>query len=443
MILCGIALSALAATAQLAPGQVTVKVVYVFTGAVSTPNNIAEVSPGRFIGSTLQTSTAGGGAIYSATSAGAFTVIYQFPPSPAAFEVGTIIPTVNGELFGEGHPTGSQNFFTMTRKGTNLKIYQLGSNETTLDYYPFFVPSPSGDLYAPMIVTSTQYQIARIAFDGTIAVLHTFAPSEGVPEHYGGIARGPEGNFYGINDININGVPSIYLYKLSPDGTFTKLVTFTTGGPGLPLVAAPDGTVYGARAAGGPYLTGSIYKVSPKTGQFTTLANFPKTGMSGPATLLLADDGNLYGSTFSLPSYFFRLNLTTNQLQDLAGALYSESCPCPMIQGSDGQIYGVSPAGGSGGGGLLFAIDAGLPPPKPMIELFSPSHGSAGARVELWGANLLGATSVTFNGTAASGVLTTTSQSAFVRIPTGATSGPITITTPNGSFTTQQSFTVQ
>jgi hypothetical protein len=116
---------------------------------------------------------------------------------------------------------------------------------------------------------------------------------------------------------------------------------------------------------------------------------------------------------------------------------------CPMVQGSDGKIYGVSQDGGSGGGGLFFSIDAGLPPPKPMVEFFAPSKGSAGAGVELWGANLLGATSVTFNGTAVRGVLTTTSQSAFVRVPTGATSGPITITTPNGSFTTRQNFTVE
>ena len=193
------------------------------------------------------------------------------------------------------------------------------------------------------------------------------------------------------------------------------------------LVAAPDGTVYGALRNGGPNKTGSIYKISPATGRFTTLATFPKTGMTFPGTLLLADDGNLYGSTTSLPSYLFRLNLATNQLEDLAGALYSESCnslytSCPMVQGSDGKIYGVSQNGGSGGGGSFFSINAGLPPPKPAIELFAPSKGSAGAVVELWGANLLGATSVTFNGVAASGVLVTTSQSAFVSVPAGATS---------------------
>jgi len=220
-------------------------------------------------------------------------------------------------------------------------------------------------------------------------------------------------------------------------------LTLPTGNGNAGLVAAPDGTLYGELGNGGTNHTGTIYKVSPSTGQYTTLATFPKTGMTYPATLLLADDGNLYGSTSSLPSYFFRLNLATNQLEDLTGPLYSEACPCPMVQGSNGKLYGISPAGGGGGGGVFFNVDAGLPPPQPVIQLFSPPQASAGTRVELWGSNLLGATSVTFNGIAGTNVLATTSQSVFVNVPEGATSGPITIATPNGSFTTQESFTVQ
>ena len=92
---------------------------------------------------------------------------------------------------------------------------------------------------------------------------------------------------------------------------------------------------------------------------------------------------------------------------------------------------------------MFFNVDAGLPPPQPTIQLFSPTQASEGTRVELWGSNLLGATSVTFNGIAGTNVLATTSQSVFADVAEGATSGPITITTPNGSFTTQDSFTVQ
>jgi uncharacterized repeat protein (TIGR03803 family) len=441
--LCGAALLALApATAQEAGGKAPTKVLYIFNGAVgSTPNTISEVYPGKFIGNTTTVFSNQGSTIFSVTAAGDASIVYQFP---ALFSVGNLTPSLNGELFGEAYPGGPQDFFTITRQGTDLKVHQLPINMATYDSYPYFLLSPSGDFYTVLFVSTTQQEIARVKFDGTIQVLHTFAANEGTPDLYAGIARDAEGNFYGINDVNSNGVLSAYLYRLSADGTFTNLVTYSGGvGPASPLVTAPDGTVYGAMAAGGPYLTGSIYKFSPSTGQLTTLATFPKTGMIRPGSLLLADDGNLYGSTSSLPSYFFRLNLATNQLEDLTGPLYSEACPCPMVQGSNGKLYGISPAGGGGGGGVFFNVDAGLPPPQPMIQLFSPTQASAGTRVELWGSNLLGATSVAFDGIAGTNVLATTSQSVFVDVPEGATSGPLTITTPNGSFTTQQDFTVE
>jgi len=436
--LCGGTLLVLApATAQEAGGKAPTKVLYIFNGAVgSTPNTISEVYPGKFIGNTTTVFSNQGSTIFSVTAAGDASIVYQFP---ALFSVGTVLPTLNGQLFGEGFPNGPQNFFSLTRQGTDVRIHQLPINMATYDSYPYFVLSPSGEFYTVLFVSTTQQEIARVAFDGTITVLHTFAANEGTPDLYAGIAMGPEGDFYGFNDTSTNQ----YLYKLSHTGTFTRVLTLPTGNGNAGLVAAPDGTVYGELGNGGPNQTGSIYRFSPATGQYTTLATFPTTGMKYPATLLLADDGNLYGSTSSLTSYLFRLNLATNQLEDLTGPLYSEACPCPMVQGSNGKLYGISPAGGGGGGGVFFNVDAGLPPPQPVIQLFSPLEAGPGTRVELWGSNLLGATSVTFDGIAGTNVLATTSQSVFVNVPEGATSGPITIATPNGSFTTQQDFTVE
>ena len=61
----------------------------------------------------------------------------------------------------------------------------------------------------------------------------------------------------------------------------------------------------------------------------------------------------------------------------------------------------------------------------------------------LWGRYLLGATSVSFNGAPAQYIGVTSIQSVYATVPPGATSGPVTITTPNGSFTTTVDFTVQ
>jgi hypothetical protein len=63
--------------------------------------------------------------------------------------------------------------------------------------------------------------------------------------------------------------------------------------------------------------------------------------------------------------------------------------------------------------------------------------------VILWGKYLLGATAVTFNGVPAASPVSTSVQSVLVTVPPGATSGPVAVTTANGSFTTAGSFSVE
>src|SRR5262249_46892146 len=77
----------------------------------------------------------------------------------------------------------------------------------------------------------------------------------------------------------------------------------------------------------------------------------------------------------------------------------------------------------------------------PTITSFAPASGSAGAGVTINGTNFTGATAVSFGGKVAtftvsnSGTVTTT-------VPAGATTGPITVTTLDGTATSAASFTV-
>jgi hypothetical protein len=61
----------------------------------------------------------------------------------------------------------------------------------------------------------------------------------------------------------------------------------------------------------------------------------------------------------------------------------------------------------------------------------------------LFGANLFSTSAVSFNGSPATEFVVASAQGVWVQVPEGATTGPITITTPNGSFTSQQSFMVE
>ena len=112
------------------------------------------------------------------------------------------------------------------------------------------------------------------------------------------------------------------------------------------------------------------------------------------------------------------------------------------MQGSDGIIYGIAHAGGSTGSGAVFALDLGLAKPAPSAQKFLPESGAVGTNVRIWGSNLLSAT-VQFNGTPATTVSNSGSNYAFATVPAGAVTGPITVTTPGGSITTEANFTVQ
>ena len=70
-----------------------------------------------------------------------------------------------------------------------------------------------------------------------------------------------------------------------------------------------------------------------------------------------------------------------------------------------------------------------------------PTAGRVGTPVKIFGSNLSGATSVTFNGTPATfKVISGTLIEA--RVPAGATSGTIEVTTPGGTLNSNEVFQV-
>jgi hypothetical protein len=77
----------------------------------------------------------------------------------------------------------------------------------------------------------------------------------------------------------------------------------------------------------------------------------------------------------------------------------------------------------------------------PTITSFSPTSGPVGATVTINGTNFTGATSVKFNGVTATFILNSATK-ITATVPTGATTGRITVTTPGGTATSTSDFTV-
>src|SRR5579871_2040029 len=176
----------------------------------------------------------------------------------------------------------------------------------------------------------------------------------------------------------------------------------------------------------------------------------PELGL--PDGLIEASDGNLYGTAdgayhtgYHGYSSIFRISPSTAKLETVFPLKDARlgACPCHLVQGNDGKIYGAASNLGMYEAGTIFVLDAGLPPPKPQLGVINPSAAAVGQRILLWGRNLLGATAVSFNGTPAANFGVPSNQGIWVAVPPGATTGPVTVTTPNGSFTTSDSFTVR
>jgi uncharacterized repeat protein (TIGR03803 family) len=112
-----------------------------------------------------------------------------------------------------------------------------------------------------------------------------------------------------------------------------------------------------------------------------------------------------------------------------------------LVQATNGALYGVTNAGGTGtcldssGCGTVFSLDMGL---GPFVGFVSAS-GRVGNTVGILGQGLTGTTNVSFNGTSATfRVLSGTFLAATV--PTGVTSGFVTVTTTSDTLTTNVPF---
>jgi uncharacterized repeat protein (TIGR03803 family) len=218
------------------------------------------------------------------------------------------------------------------------------------------------------------------------------------------LIQGSDGNFYGASPGTVIR-PHGIVFKLTPAGTWILLHGLDGKGDGAfpfgSLAQASDGNFYGTAKFGGATSQsnsqgcGTIYQVTPG-GNFTTVYTFPSHGSMGcnpSGTLVQHTNGLLYGATTDSP------NLDT---------------------------------------GVFFSLDLGLPPFARVL----PEASRVGQTVGILGQGFTGTTAVTFNGTPAQ--FTVVSDTYLTApVPSGATTGFITVTTPTGTLKSNKKFQVR
>jgi hypothetical protein len=111
-------------------------------------------------------------------------------------------------------------------------------------------------------------------------------------------------------------------------------------------------------------------------------------------------------------------------------------------------VVGVTVPQGASNGPVTVTTSAGstistnsfLASTTPLITGFSPTAAASGANVVINGANFNSPITVDFGGTAASNPSITSSTQLSANVPSGAATGPITVHTSSGSFTTSSNF---
>jgi uncharacterized repeat protein (TIGR03803 family) len=423
--------AAMVAGTAPAPASVTFRVIYNNQG-YNQPSRLIEGSPGVFY------SIAGSGpsVAFSVTTQGSRTILANFPGG--VFQ-SLLVSAPNGRFYSSIY-SGTTSVFSVTSAPNSLRTYSA----RTFD--PLLIQSlPDGTLLSVGTGGADGlWHLIRCDLHGNVTSIATVPSGERLEN----AMFASDGNYYGIAQALLGS--NSYVFRATASGTLTTIYTFpagtfTSGFRATPLLEADDGNFYGSTATGGANGTGMIYKLTP-AGQFTLLHSFEKGKYpSGPTTLIEASDGNLYGDALApdLAGQIFRITKSGQYtlLHQMTGP-GAGGCPCWLVQGSDGIVYGMAHTGGTSGDGLVFALDPGLPIPKPRAQSFSPQSGAASTKVRIWGHNLLSA-AVQFNGVPAAAVSNSGPNYVWAKVPAGATTGPITVTTPGGTDTTQASFAVQ
>ena len=183
--------------------------------------------------------------------------------------------------------------------------------------------------------------------------------------------QGVDGNFYGTTFYGgANGAGIIF--KMTPEGGLTTLYSFCAQRqcpdgqyPFDALVQGPDGDFYGTTLNGGLYERGTVFRFNPEGG-LSTLYNFCAQANCAdgnyPGQVLQGSDGNLYGITLTgganNAGTIFKLTprgvLTTlHNFCSLAGCAdgyYVDESLGTLIEGTDGNFYGTTDIGGNQAG---------------------------------------------------------------------------------------------
>jgi uncharacterized repeat protein (TIGR03803 family) len=197
------------------------------------------------------------------------------------------------------------------------------------------------------------------------------------------VIQATDGNFYAATAGHTAGVVEYgNVVKITPAGEISTLYNFCSkphcsdgAWPNTPPILGSDGNLYGVTSGGGSYAFngggwGIVYKLT-LGGRLTPLHTFctvsPCLDGEAPTGIMQAADGNLYGTTYEAGQFnggtLFKITpagvfSVVHAFCSLANCADGQWPTLPPIQGSDGNLYGTTIAGGPADAGVLYDLTA-------------------------------------------------------------------------------------
>jgi uncharacterized repeat protein (TIGR03803 family) len=431
------------------------------TDACGPENNIVQGRDGNMYGLGVNCGTSGAGAVYKISPTGTESVVYSFPGTFANCFSGLTIGS-DGNFYGTcfSTPGGNGAIFQLTPAGvfTDKHDFNGGSGDTEPVYAP--IQATDGNYYG----TTGDYpftcgNIYKLTSAGTYTSLHTFSGSDCGPAS--SLFQASDGNLYGtLYSCAISPSGGGCVYKISTAGVFKEIYGFASTGlnPCTGVIQAKNGNLYGATNQGGTNGSGGIYKLTT-AGVFTDLHDFNNTtdadcGYSVGRTtvnLLQVTDGNFYGvngyggpngagSIYKLTSAnVFTPFLFPNPTVDGNFPLTT------LLQNTNGLVYGATESGGPTScnpcQGIFFSVATG---DAAFVNL-EPTQktGLVGSSVGMFGQGFSSSSVVKFGGVASISVTLSGTTYLTAKVPVGAKTGAVTVTTGSTTLTSPQTFKVK
>jgi len=423
---------------------------------------------GNLYGTTEEGGANGYGNIFRITPAGAFTVIYDFTgAADGGFPVAPLTLTSDGSFYGTSYPAVA---FRVSLGG-DFKV--IGTIPTTT--YGALVQAHDGNLYGTTefggtYSAGTVYQIAG----GKVTTLYSFdGPHGSFP--VGGLAEGADGYLYGTTTAGGDWNAGV-IYRISTTGEFNVMmnwdsVHYSAGYQAYAgLVAGADGYLYGTTIWGGLNGVGTIFQLATD-GAYSVLYNFDTpTGGGAYATPMQHTSGQLFGMTkrggaagngviYSLDDGlepFVGLLFNRGAVGTTVGILgygfaqassvdfngtpasfhvISNTYMTATVPSGETGFVAVETASGTLISNKIFRV-------TPEITGFSPPAGEVGSTLTIKGTGLIQTTKITIGGVAVQAYNVNSDSELTAKVPAGAKTGDIVVTTPGGTATSSQIFTV-